>query len=117
MSHTPGPWTINYSTLGYPYQIFASGEDDTRPGKVGTRITRWGAISLPSSEEGLSNALLIAAAPDLLIVAKEAIDIIESEFGLKDLEDNFSQVQLGSELVMFYIKARDVIAKALGEKS
>lgn len=62
--HTPGPWRIEYGAAGYPHQIV--GRPDNRPGAVGRCITRGGAITLPSSVEGLANAQLIAAAPSLL---------------------------------------------------
>lgn len=75
--HTPGPWTINYAPNGLPYQIIASDQDDTKPGKVGTKITRWASISLPSSTEGMANARLIAASPDLLEACIEAIEAIK----------------------------------------
>jgi len=70
--HTKGPWCIKYSRSGYPYQIIAPNENDKAPGRVGKSITRWGAISLPSSDEAHANARLIAAAPDLL----EALETI-----------------------------------------
>jgi hypothetical protein len=36
-------------------------------------------MSLPSSPEGLANARLIAAAPDLLAACKELIRIVDSD--------------------------------------
>jgi hypothetical protein len=64
VKHTPGPWQISYSKSGYPYQIDAP-NGRTGPGGI-TSITRWGAISFPSSHEGLANARLIAASPTML---------------------------------------------------
>lgn len=64
--HTPGPWVVKRCYRGYPQRIHAPKGDDTQPGLVGKDVTRWGAISLPSSNEGEANARLIAAAPDLL---------------------------------------------------
>lgn len=69
-THTPGPWTVGFGKSGYPYQIRAERQSDQAPGRVGKAITRWGAISLPSSSEGLANARLIAAAPTLLEALK-----------------------------------------------
>ncbi len=69
-AHTPGRWRIRFSRSGYPYQITADGGDDQKPGAVGTKVLRWGSFILPSSAEGLANARLIAAAPDLLAACK-----------------------------------------------
>ncbi len=64
VKHTPGPWKIVFASGRYPYQIDAP---NGSKGPGGIRfITRWGAISMPSSAEGLANARLIAASPDLL---------------------------------------------------
>lgn len=58
--HTPGPWEVTANPSGHPYQIYA-------PRGINMQaITRWGAISMPSSDEGKANARLIAAAPELL---------------------------------------------------
>jgi len=65
-SHTPGPWIIRYNGAGYPSAIDAPNACNKTPGKVGTSITRWNAITLPSSEEGQANAQLMAAAPEML---------------------------------------------------
>jgi hypothetical protein len=64
--HTPGPWQVIYSRTGYPYQICATDETLRKmPGRI-YDVTRWAAIGLPSSEEGLANARLMAAAPQML---------------------------------------------------
>jgi len=95
--HTPGPWAVVYSKQGYPYQIDAPNGSDG-PGGI-KNITRWAAISFPSSTEGLANARLIAAAPDLL----EALQLAQSIIGHPD--DSHSQHIAG------------VIAKATGDKA
>lgn len=64
--HTEGPWEIKRSKQGYPYQIYAPYGDDRAKGRVGQSVTRWGAISMPSSAESEANARLMAAAPELL---------------------------------------------------
>ena len=63
--HTPGPWSINRSKNGYPYQIYAANGTHVRS------VTRWAALSVPALPEGEANAHLIAAAPDLLAACKE----------------------------------------------
>jgi hypothetical protein len=73
--HTPGPWVVTYNSGGYPAQIMAP-NGDTGPGGI-TSVTRWNAISLPSSIQGFANARLIAAAPDLL----EALENLENDNG------------------------------------
>lgn len=75
-AHTPGPWEVTFSSSGYPYQIRAINGDDKKPGAVGSCVTRWASISLPSSGEGLANARLMAAAPDLLSAAQESLALL-----------------------------------------
>jgi hypothetical protein len=75
--HTPGPWGVRTSQKGLPAQIVAPNESTSAPGKVGTSITRWGSISLPSSDEGQANARLIAAAPDLLAALDGLVSSLE----------------------------------------
>ena len=65
-AHTPGPWSVLVNRQGYPYQIHAINGDNTKTGTVGTSVTRWKSIALPSIAEGKANARLIAAAPELL---------------------------------------------------
>lgn len=64
MNHTPGPWEIRQYTNYYGYSIDAEGR--------GCIAERW--YDFPQQEtygsEIPANALLIAAAPDLLAVAK-----------------------------------------------
>jgi len=99
--HTPGPWIVRYNGSGYPAAIDAPDADNRAPGKVGTSITRWNAITLPSSEEGQANARLIAASPTML----EALERIVNKF------DEGRNVE-GHCIC----DARAAIAKAKGEK-
>jgi len=68
VKHTPGPWEVVRNSQGYPYAIKAP-NGNRGPGGI-VNVTRWAAIGLPSSQEGEANALLIAAAPDLLAAAQ-----------------------------------------------
>jgi hypothetical protein len=102
-NHTPGPWEVERARNGLPYRIVAPGGDDGKPGAVGKHITRWGAISLPSSEEGEANARLIAASPELLRIAERLADDDE--------------VPTDGDMVIAILKrdAKAAIAKATGE--
>lgn len=108
---TPGPWTISRSRSGYPYQICALKQDDSAPGRVGTRITRWGAISLPSSAEGEANASLIAAAPELY-EALRAVIAEADEGRIVSASGDYIESR-GPHHVMQ--DARAALAKATGE--
>lgn len=109
-AHTPGPWTLHFGEQGYPLAIDAPRERWSIPGAVGA-IVRSNGIGMPSSSEGLANALLITAAPDLLAACKQAAKLAwevgsESEDGvLTLLEDSRGDL---------YRQLRDAIAKAEG---
>lgn len=106
MSHTPGPWIWGNGYRG----LYGAGLEN----EVLCYETYEGMWLSPGKHQK-DNALLIEAAPDLLIVAKKAIEVLESEFGLEGREDEFVYDELGGELAMLYFKARNAIAKALGE--
>jgi hypothetical protein len=108
MKHTPGPWSVVYSEQGYPQQIDAQNGSDG-PGGI-TSITRWAAISFPSSTEGLANARLIAAAPDLL----NALEGLEKEFR-RIYPIYYSSEHWCHEINAPLKVARAAIAKATGE--
>ena len=76
--HTPGPWEVCHTAKGYPYQIIAPNSDNDAKGRVGKNVTRWGSISLPTSDEGKANARLIAAAPDLLAALEAVVHAYEN---------------------------------------
>jgi hypothetical protein len=95
------------------------------PGKVGTSITRWQAITLPSSEEGQANARLIAAAPDHALFASAiAAGVIRWEMfdGKKDSgEICVNGLRWATQLDEFGVpvltqNTRAAIAKAKGER-
>lgn len=74
---TPGPWLVRCSAKGYPYQIEAP-NGNRGPGGI-TCVTRWAAISFPTSTEGQANARLIAAAPNLLEALEAAFEMHVSQ--------------------------------------
>jgi len=76
MSYTKGSWIIVYNERGYPYGIDAPNGNKGAGGII--NVTRWNAISFPSSEEGQANAHLIAAAPDLLEALEELYENCEA---------------------------------------
>lgn len=109
-AHTPGPWVVKFAKGSYPYQIDAP-NGSRGPGGI-TSVTRWGAISFPSSPEGRANARLMAASPDLLCALKGAIGALE--FSLDYHRD------LGNEDIAFAADrldaAKSAIAKATGDQ-
>ena len=109
--HTPGPWVIARSSKGYPYQIDAP-NGSRGPGGI-TSVTRWAAISLPTSAEGEANARLIAAAPDYDAVARDAIPILEAI-----LEWREEEIEEEDEVLRDLIERfRAAIAKAEGRSN
>ncbi len=67
MKHTPGPWTYRSSSVRSPYWSIVA-PDKLQVAKVTPRIHGNG------NADGQANAILIAAAPDLLAACKLAID-------------------------------------------
>ena len=73
MTHTPGPWepSINPSgTRAYGVHTHADGRR--------TNIVNWGGLSRAGSEEGQANARLLAAAPELLRMLREARTMLKA---------------------------------------
>lgn len=66
-THTPGPWEVSYST-NFPDQQTVQAEGSDR---ILALIDR-------ADEQDYANARLIAAAPDLLSVLKEAMRPVEN---------------------------------------
>jgi hypothetical protein len=98
---TPGPWLI-LTAKGYPYAIQASHVSPNTPGVI-RDITRWAAISMPSSKEGQANARLIAAAPEMA----EALEALASAF--------ISHTQWSGEPPNEVVNARAILARINGE--
>jgi hypothetical protein len=111
MKHTPGPWTVRHdqgnpyvsADHGKPwnYSVVCSLYEDVTPSDSVT-IGPW----LKANENAEANALLIAAAPDLLDVVKEA------NAELERLNDPRGFVSIRQMRIME--KARAAIAKATG---
>lgn len=83
MSHTPGPWHVDYKgTIGHIKAIV----NDVSPTvcKYGTdsRGERHSAVSLSHQDE--ANARLIAAAPELYSSLKELLEICRFKCGPHD---------------------------------
>jgi hypothetical protein len=109
--HTPGPWVVRRNGItGYPAAIEAINACNKTRGKVGPSVTRWNAITLPSSEEGQANANLIAAAPELLEALLEAEAGLEFAGADKEPEGQFVPAPT---LALRIVRA--AIAKAKGE--
>ena len=99
--HTPGPWTVRCSSKGYPYQIEAP-NGSRGPGGI-TCVTRWAAISFPTSTEGQANARLIAAAPDMFAILQDACR-----------ESDANPIPRGPKAQDMYDRAMAIIAKVEG---
>ena len=91
--HTPGPWTF---TDDPEYNCFYV---DAQNGAIGVADV----VRLPVKDQGLANARLIAAAPDLLDALQ---DLLWAVTGFGDFEAQYPEE---------YAKARIAIAKARGE--
>lgn len=76
--HTPGPWRVELTSQGYAKAIVATDKSLLhKPGGI-YWITRQNALSGPSSAEGMANAWLMAAAPELYAALKDALDELEA---------------------------------------
>jgi hypothetical protein len=100
--HTPGPWSldqpgkISTSIIGPDGEFVIAGEGDA-----------W-MVPFACRDEAVANATLVAAAPDLLAAAKEALSYIRALYQTahgKGLPSNNSMAK----------QLRDAIAKAEGE--
>ena len=83
MSHTPGPWKVGHDVSGINYNaniVYAPTGDPLTANAVaqvyGIAMHRGLHELPPGSEAGLANARLIAAAPELLDVARDARSVL-----------------------------------------
>ena len=101
---TPGPWIVRVAgPNNYPYAITAPDVPWGRAGAI-RDITRWAAISMPSSAEGQANARLIAEAPAMA----EAIERFIPALWLLATSGNADAVAMHDE-------ARAILARINGE--
>lgn len=94
MSHTPGPWRMEEFRKG-SYLVTARNAGTAREGIVAQHVP------------GIANARLIAAAPELLEVIREAVDSAEREMA--------KGRKASPGLATWLEKARAALAKARGE--
>lgn len=85
--HTPLPWEVETpSHNDYPYALKAINGDNHKKGAVGTRILRWGAFMLPSSDEAKANAAFIVRACNSHYDLVEALEALFNSY--KELADS-----------------------------
>ena len=95
MSHTPGPWRMEEFRKG-SYLVTARNAGTAREGIVAQHVP------------GIANARLLAAAPELLEVIREAVDSAEREMA--------KGRKASPGLAAWLEKARAALAKARGEE-
>lgn len=100
-AHTPGPWFERKNVSGVYAIVITTAE--------GTAIATVNRLDL---REGLPNARLIAAAPDLLDIAHLA-EQIAKELGLLQVMD----VERSSQTYQDLLRIRAVITKATAAES
>lgn len=101
-AHTPGPWHFRPLFGRDTFAIFFP------DGPMNRRVDdKAGGFNEP-------DARLIAAAPDLLTAAKEALSSMESIWRTAGHDDDWIYDEMGSELAAGYFSLRAAIAKATG---
>lgn len=102
-NHTPGPWIGKHGNrTNYVRGIYAAGN---KP------VVTWGGIGSPTSIEGIANARLIAAAPDLLEAVLETRKLV-SEAAMTGF--NFADGDWAERLFLNQGRLSAAIAKAEG---
>lgn len=99
--HTKGPWAAQ-DGLSAGREVIAIGATN----KLKRRVASCGG---PDRD---ANALLIAAAPDLLEAARSTLNAIDDEGKLTGRDDEYIYDCLGSAMSGAYFSARAAIAKA-----
>lgn len=92
--HTPGPWSLNQ----YGEPVDASGENIRAKG-----------LALTNSEEAKANARLIAAAPDMLAIHRDSVEVLE--IVLEEREEIVGEDEVLRDLIS---RIKEVVAKATG---
>lgn len=103
-AHTPGPWE---SSTG-PYIVTDTGEGETFSGGDWSIFPPTGEVGPVAIVNGKENARLIAAAPDLLAVARMAEQCAKMEIGIERAPDFSPDDMLRA--------AQAAIAKAAGDR-
>ena len=103
--HTPGPWRVTEDLLNdFPAIVDAKGE----------RVAVQPLICPQSKPVKRANAGLMSAAPEMLEVLEDLVDILE-EAARSEMDDE-GMVLVSYGAVYFALgKAHDVIRKAMGE--
>jgi hypothetical protein len=96
MMHTPGPWKID---IGHQTKTARGISAERR------NIVNFNGLSAPMSEETQFNALLIAAAPDLLSALQNTVALLDQFYARSAIDK------------VEYADAVMAIRKAMGEQS
>lgn len=107
--HTPTPWLIAGEDKCFVYAL----------GSQGTNAF-WANVQAAGPErieytEKVANALLIAAAPDLLLACEEAMRLIELLEVLARSDADIYKHELRGDAELFRSRIAPAIAKATGE--
>ena len=97
--HTPGPWVFDGDEIhAGDVHVVCFGHDYDEYGSINGRYP-WPGDAAPQAEkdaavaffhaEGVANAILIAAAPDLYAALREARSLIGLEYGDRALADGY----------------------------
>lgn len=118
--HTPGPWSLETvpTSSGSCHKIGPFPGAGHRP-EVHACVYADGVRigideAMPAAQELLANARLLAAAPELLTAAIEAMAAMDSEWQTSSRDDDWIYDEMGSELASGYFSLRSAIAKAKG---
>lgn len=100
--HTPGPWAMPDSGQGRISKVGANGGWD------GLIATADCGDFARSRSEGLANALLIAAAPELLEALQRFVKVMDESYDYPDTSGELQRLREAAN------EARAAIAKATG---
>lgn len=111
-AHTPGPWRIEGSHAG---AVFISGPSWAKLAEVVIATRSWEWESWKPEPEGVANARLIAAAPELLVAL---VGMIDNACAAAEIEGDCFVVRATAREWNAHVKAtavaRAAIAKARG---
>ena len=106
MTHSPGPWRVTEDLLNdFPAIVDAKGE----------RVAVQPLICPQSKPVKRANAGLMSAAPEMLEVLEDLVDILEKAAQSEMDDDGMSHVQY-DVVCLARSKAYDVLRKARGSK-